>query len=66
MPDYLGDDQRKTKAGDGDEEKIKCWCALIRYENLDVSSYVYFFSHLALDEGDIQILKTYVSTHCIF
>ena len=75
MPDYLGDDQRKTKAGDGDEEKIKCWCALIRYGNLEVSSYVYFFlirfhthhfSPLALDEGDIQILKTYVSTHCNF
>jgi len=23
MPDYLGDDQRKTKKGDEDEEKIK-------------------------------------------
>lgn len=50
MPDYLGDDQRKTKAGDGDEEKIKGWCALIRDENRDVS-FTYTYSPFILSSS---------------
>jgi hypothetical protein len=60
MPDYLGNDQRKVNKDTDDEEKIT--------GKHDPTTPWYPFSELhccynlvALDEGDIQILKTYVS-----
>ena len=54
MPDYLGKDQRKTKTdGEEDKENIKG----ILYPHYELKLYTL----IALDEGDIQILKTYVS-----
>ena len=52
MPDYLGKDQRRTKGGDEEEEKPI---------TSDREPLIYLFLlFLGLDEGDIQILKTYV------
>lgn len=52
MPDYLGKDQRRTKEGEDEEEKP------ITSEGRPLL-YLFILS-LGLDEGDIQILKTYV------
>lgn len=59
MPDHLGEDMRKTKADDTKEEKeikgsYNCLCLFFALTN--VCLYV-----SALDERDIEILKTYVS-----
>lgn len=65
MPDHLGDDMRKVKNEEEKEEKeIKCKLYLITlfYAN-DIASFRFlnFPKFLALDEGDIALLKTYVS-----
>ena len=55
MPDYLGKDQRKAKTdGEDDKENIKG----VLYSHYELKLYTL---DIALDEGDIQILKTYVS-----
>ena len=54
MPDYLGKDQRKTREGGDDEEK-----PITSEGKRSFKFYVIIIS--GLDEGDIQILKTYVS-----
>lgn len=67
MPDHLGDDMRKTKSDDSEKEKeIKCKKNLIL--NLIIlvlhnctNLFLFIFYILALDEGDIALLKTYVS-----
>ena len=59
MPDYLGDAQRKVNK-DEEEEKIKgkWYPSPKKSENLLLCP---FLPPTALDEGDIQIIKTYVS-----
>lgn len=60
MPDHLGDDMRKIKAEPEQEEKeIKCKVYWIFYL-VFIKQYLTQFA--ALDEGDIALLKTYVST----
>jgi hypothetical protein len=57
MPDYLGEDQRKTKQKDEKEEDkpIKG----IKYNLISSVLKPPFF--LALDEAEIALLKSYVS-----
>ena len=65
MPDHLGDDMRKTKNEDVKEEKdIKGWCA--DSVVLSLSDYLFLLCITALDERDIEILKTYVSHQKLF
>lgn len=82
MPDFLGEDQRKTKPDDGGEEKIRCQfiCKLLDKEEESrrergerefscVTGLLHLSVNVALDEGDIEILKSYVSlpTHtCMY
>lgn len=74
MPDFLGEDMRKEKKGtDEKEEEIKGMdifvyitvCLLIYAVILwEMSSHerdISDFTFLALDEGDIAVLKSYVS-----
>jgi len=76
MPDHLGEDMRKVKNDEEKEEKeIKCkllvsFSRLIRPFSLSLSLSLRLpLSHSknaslvfsALDEGDIALLKTYVS-----
>ena len=74
MPDYLGKDQRKTKNDDDKEEKpiqgtyfvvqgnIK-WKKSVKsvFQTKYIRELFLSFFSSALDEGDIEILKTYVS-----
>lgn len=65
MPDHLGDDMRKVK-NDEKEEEIKCKFYSFDYFKIDFifDKFAFefcFFFRLALDEGDIELLKTYVS-----
>ena len=62
MPDFLGDDQRKTKPDDGNEEKIRGQ----PYSHYCNNVFIALYTCLALDEGDIEILKAYVSIHSGF
>lgn len=67
MPDYLGDDMRKTKKDEPEteEKEIKCKISRLPYRSrsyfkfctLSIRVYV-----LVLDEADIALLKTYVSS----
>lgn len=66
MPDHLGDDMRKVKDDKEEPEKeIKCLqFSLLVYFSSTILTILYltitiFF--LALDEGDIALLKSYVS-----
>lgn len=76
MPDHLGDDMRKVKPEKEKEEKeIKCEdTQTVNFLHFTLLSPTYFhsiylliipnffFFYLsALDEGDIALLKTYVS-----
>jgi hypothetical protein len=63
MPDYLGDDQRKTKEKDNKEEDkpIKGRTNLVYLLN---SIHLIFI--LALDEAEIALLKSYVSEYVTF
>lgn len=66
MPDHLGEDMRKVKNEEEKEEKeIKCelYLSLTLLCHITISSYFLrlFFEFSALDEGDIALLKTYVS-----
>lgn len=56
MPDHLGDDMRKTK--DKKEEPEKDIKGIVSI-NVIINLHLDFFT--ALDEGDIALLKTYVS-----
>lgn len=56
MPDYLGEDQRKTKAKDEKEGDKPIKGEAISNGWLDR---LFFFS--ALDEAEIALLKSYVS-----
>lgn len=74
MPDHLGDDMRKVRPEDKEEE-IKCmyiYCADcgrhgthntngLKILSGNVVKYIRFCFITALDEGDIELLKTYVS-----
>ncbi len=64
MPDYLGDDMRKTKKDEPEKEEkeIKCKYEL-RYPMVDdiIRNFNYLVFCTALDEADIALLKTYVS-----
>lgn len=71
MPDYLGDDQRKE--GQKEEAKeLKGTNYFLGYQITPIQIldlvfaliYIYFYLFiiiLAIDEGDIALLKTYVS-----
>lgn len=64
MPDHLGDDMRKTKNEPEQEEKeIKCNYFILQFSALSILLYALFS---ALDEGDIALLKTYVSAPHLF
>lgn len=64
MPDHLGDDMRKVKEESKEEPEIKGMCRFlcksachrIIWEN---KANISFFPFPALDEGDIELLKTY-------
>ena len=60
MPDHLGDDMRKTKVEENKEEKeIKGMFLILLI--LKAFFKLFCFLSTALDERDIEILKTYVS-----
>lgn len=63
MPDHLGDDMRKVKDKEEKEEEEIKGRNLIGNCNFAIKpnfSFCFFFSW-DLDEGDIELLKTYVS-----
>lgn len=75
MPDYLGKDQRKLRDDESKEEKpFQGTRPLISYKYhyytkfISCANYIdsdlnfAVFKFLALDEGDIELLKTYVSS----
>jgi len=72
MPDHLGDDMRKTKAEDPDEKEkefqgtdVKNELGWIYVSLISPSEHLlifFFILFLVLDEKDIAILKTYVSS----
>ena len=74
MPDYLGEHQRKVKQDDKSEDTIQGVSDGFKLQSFNGRAYrernvsptctfhnLSFSSLVALDEGDIQILKTYVS-----
>lgn len=64
MPDHLGGDMRKVKDDEKKEEEIKRKSQKKLTQTSDfilLQNYTCFFFSTALDEGDIALLKTYVS-----
>ena len=64
MPDYLGEHQRKVKQDEKDDDTIQGLSGTkitLKIHHRELYVYYLFSLSVALDEGDIQILKTYVS-----
>lgn len=69
MPDHLGDDMRKIKAEEKEEEIKSELIADIPMSIADIHlnrsrfliNLLLLFNYSGLDEGDILLLKTYVS-----
>ena len=63
MPDYLGDDQRRVKSDAGDSDKIQSEPNTSEISSKAAFSISFLFNAHppGLDEGDIQLLKAYVS-----
>ena len=63
MPDYLGDDQRRVKSDAGDSDKIQSEPNTPEISSKAAFSISFLFNAHppGLDEGDIQLLKAYVS-----
>lgn len=66
MPDHLGGDMRKVRVEEKEEE-IKCeFCWIVSRVLLSegfelANNFEFSLPYSALDEGDIELLKTYVS-----